>query len=117
MTSARVLMVAAGMVGAAGVALSATAAHRSALTNLGVAANMLMFHAPALLTLSYVGGNKLRKIAGFVLLTGLALFAGDLLARSLFDVRLFPMAAPTGGLLLIAGWLGVAASALMDKKT
>jgi uncharacterized membrane protein YgdD (TMEM256/DUF423 family) len=109
-------MIAGGLCGALGVALSAAAAHRADLPNLGTAANMLLFHAPAFLALSMATGNKVRSIASFTLLAGLALFVADLLARAYFGSRLFPMAAPTGGILLIAGWLGISFSALLDKK-
>jgi uncharacterized membrane protein YgdD (TMEM256/DUF423 family) len=43
-------------------------------------------------------------------------FSGDLLARDLLGSRLFPFAAPTGGTLLMVGWLAIAASALMPPK-
>jgi uncharacterized membrane protein YgdD (TMEM256/DUF423 family) len=109
-------MVVAGSLGALGVALSAVAAHRAELPNLGTAADMLLFHAPAFLALSMLTGNKVRIIASFTLLAGLAFFAGDLLARAYLGSRLFPMAAPAGGILLIAGWIGIAVSALADKK-
>jgi len=46
------------------------------------------------------------------LLIGLTLFCGDLLVRHYAGWRMFPMAAPAGGLLLIGGWLIVALSAL-----
>ena len=36
----------------------------------------------------------------------------DLLARDFLGSRLFPMSAPIGGTLLIAGWLAIAVSAL-----
>jgi uncharacterized membrane protein YgdD (TMEM256/DUF423 family) len=111
----RPLLLAAGLCGALGVALSAVAAHRADLPNLGTAANMLLFHAPALLALSLAAGNRVRLIASFVLLAGLALFAGDLLTRAYFGTRLFPMAAPTGGVLLITGWLGIALSAFFKE--
>ncbi|MBE0692150.1 MAG: DUF423 domain-containing protein, partial [Aquamicrobium sp.] len=43
-------------------------------------------------------------------------FAGDLVLRDVAGQRLFPMAAPTGGTLTIAGWLAVAVSALLQRK-
>ena len=111
----RPLTAAAGLCGALGVGLSAVAAHRADLPNLGTAANMLLFHAPAFLALSMMIGNRVRMVASFVLLTGLVLFAGDLLTRAYLGTRLFPMAAPTGGVLLIAGWLGIALSAFFKE--
>jgi uncharacterized membrane protein YgdD (TMEM256/DUF423 family) len=43
-------------------------------------------------------------------LLGAALFAGDIALRAYVGHRLFPMAAPSGGLLLIIGWLALAAA-------
>ncbi|MDQ6432790.1 DUF423 domain-containing protein [Mesorhizobium sp. LHD-90] len=105
----RVLVVIAGLAGAAGVALSAAAAHGSG-QNLQTAANLLLIHAPALLATALLAGRAAR-LGGAVLALGLVLFCGDLLARDFLGGRLFPYAAPAGGLLLIAGWLVIAASA------
>jgi uncharacterized membrane protein YgdD (TMEM256/DUF423 family) len=44
---------------------------------------------------------------------GAALFAGDVSARAFLGHRLFPMAAPSGGMILIAAWLGFAVAALV----
>ncbi len=112
----RPLLFAAGLCGALGVVLSAVAAHRADLPNLGTAANMLLFHAPAFLALSVMLKNRVRMAASFVLFAGLALFVGDLLTRAYFGTRLFPMAAPTGGVLLIGGWLGVGVSAFFKDR-
>jgi len=43
---------------------------------------------------------------------GGALFAGDIAMRAFAGQRLFPMAAPTGGTLLLIGWLVLTAAAL-----
>ncbi|MFZ1774141.1 MAG: DUF423 domain-containing protein [Rhizobiaceae bacterium] len=116
MTSNRFFVLAAGLAGAAGVALSAAAAHLAGSPNIGTAASMLLMHAPALLALGLFAPGRVLRLAGFVLLAGLAVFSGDLLLREFAGFRLFPMAAPIGGSLMIAGWLGAAASALMDKR-
>ncbi|RUX80345.1 DUF423 domain-containing protein, partial [Mesorhizobium sp. M2A.F.Ca.ET.040.01.1.1] len=100
-SGSRVLVLAAGLVGAAGVALSAAAAHRGG-TFTGTAANFLLMHAPAFLAIGLAGGNRCLRIASLVLLLGLLLFCGDLLARDFLGSRLFPMSAPIGGTLLIA---------------
>ncbi|MGB8816714.1 MAG: DUF423 domain-containing protein [Rhizobiaceae bacterium] len=107
----RPLLVAAGLSGALGIGLSAMSAHRPDLPNLGTAAAMLMFHAPAFAALSLMAGNRLRHFASLALAVGLILFAGDIATRAYLGTRLFPMAAPSGGMLMIAGWLGIAASA------
>lgn len=113
----RFLIALAGLAGAAGVALSAAAAHAGG-GNLATAASMLLAHAPALLAVGLIGperGSRLLAVAAGVLAAGLVLFCGDLVARHYLGNRLFPMAAPAGGLLLIGGWLLVAASALTRR--
>jgi uncharacterized membrane protein YgdD (TMEM256/DUF423 family) len=40
-----------------------------------------------------------------LLLGGSFLFCGDLSVRALSSARLFPMAAPAGGALMILGWV------------
>lgn len=106
----------AGLLGALGVAAAAAASH-GGNTNLGIAANFLLFHAPALIGLSLVPRSRLVAIAGYALTVGLGLFCGDLAMRSLAGNALFPMAAPIGGGSLILGWLLVAASALFIRRT
>ena len=112
---ARVLVGAGGLCGALGVALSAMAAHRGGAFT-GTAASFLLMHAPVFLAIGLVGGNRMLRAGGLILLVGLAVFSGDLLARDLLGSRLFPFAAPTGGTLLMVGWLVIAASALMPPK-
>ena len=113
LNSNRYFVFASGLCGAAGVALSAAAAHSAGEPNLGIAANMLLFHAPAFLAIGLMGGNTVLRLGGLTLLLGLIFFAGDLLARVYLGTRLFPMAAPFGGVLMIGGWLGVAGSAYL----
>jgi uncharacterized membrane protein YgdD (TMEM256/DUF423 family) len=43
---------------------------------------------------------------------GTILFSGDVALRAFAGQRLFPMAAPTGGIILILAWLVLAAAAL-----
>jgi uncharacterized membrane protein YgdD (TMEM256/DUF423 family) len=114
MNSSRYLIVVAGIFGAAGVALSAAAAHQE-LPGVSTAGTFLLFHAPALLALSLMTGNRLTALAAWVLALGVALFCGDLTARAYLETGLFPMAAPTGGVLMMAGWLGVAVSGLLRR--
>jgi uncharacterized membrane protein YgdD (TMEM256/DUF423 family) len=111
-TGSRILVLAGGLCGAAGVALSAAAAHLGGAF-VGTAASFLLMHAPVFLAVGLIGANRLLRIASLVLLVGLLLFCGDLLARDFLGSRLFPMSAPIGGTLLIAGWLAVAGSALL----
>jgi uncharacterized membrane protein YgdD (TMEM256/DUF423 family) len=112
---ARFLILAAGLCGAAGVALSAIAAHGGS-PNTASAATFLVVHAPVLLIIGLIFFNAIMRWAAVILLIGVALFAGDLVARDFLDERLFPMAAPTGGGLMILGWLGIALSALFPRR-
>ena len=111
----RLLVVAGGLCGLAGVALSAAASHGGG-TLTGTAASFLLMHAPAVLALGLFGGGRWPRIAGLVLLAGLVLFSGDLLARDFLGSRLFAFAAPAGGTLLMAGWLAIAATAFVAPR-
>lgn len=115
----RLLILAAGLLGAGGVGLLAAAAHVGG-DNLDTAAAFMLAHAPALLAIGLAGhvSGRRRAIgaAACLMLAGVALFAGDLVMRDIFGERLFAMAAPTGGTLTILGWLGIAASALAQRE-
>lgn len=114
--SSRILVLAGGLCGAAGVALSAAAAHLGGAF-VGTAASFLLMHAPVFLAAGLLGTNRILRIGSLVLLVGLLLFCGDLLARDFIGSRLFPLSAPIGGTLLIAGWLAIAASALVRVRS
>jgi uncharacterized membrane protein YgdD (TMEM256/DUF423 family) len=105
----------AGLLGAAGVAVSAAASHGGD-GNLVIVGNFLLFHAPAFIGLSLVPRSRLTTIAGYVLVAGLLIFCGDLARRSLTGDALFPMAAPLGGMGLIAGWLLITITALFKPR-
>ena len=112
---ARLLILAAGLCGATGVALSAVAAHGGS-PNTATAATLLVVHAPALLVVGLIFFNAVMRWAAVILLLGLALFAGDMVSRDFLDTRLFAMAAPAGGGLMIVGWLGIALAALFPRR-
>ncbi|MDL2403900.1 DUF423 domain-containing protein [Rhizobium mayense] len=103
----------AGLLGGAGVALAAAASHGGDAHFLGSASTMCLAHAPALLAL-YVGYDRIRTapVAAMLLGLGTLIFAGDLVIRHFGGNSLFPLAAPTGGLGMIAGWAVVALGAL-----
>jgi uncharacterized membrane protein YgdD (TMEM256/DUF423 family) len=112
-----VLIALAGVMGASGVILAAAGAHAAPNTGLDGAAYMLLFHAAAIL-----GGTSLTQqgmlwrplmlavLIGWV--AGATLFSGDIALRAFAGHRLFPMAAPTGGIVLIVAWLGLIAAAV-----
>lgn len=107
----------AGLFGAAGVAASAAASHAYPGTNLDTAGTMMIMHAAALLALGSrgLGASLVRRIAASAMAAGLLLFAGDLVMRAVAEQALFPMAAPFGGLLLIASWL-VASLSFLGRR-
>jgi uncharacterized membrane protein YgdD (TMEM256/DUF423 family) len=112
------LLVLACLMGACGVALAAAAVHAAPGAGLDDAAYLLLFHAVAILAATSLAHQRLVwkplglvATAGFV--TGGGLFAGDISMRAFADHRLFPMAAPTGGTLLILGWLILGAAAIV----
>ena len=115
-----VLLVLAAAMGACGVGLAAVAAHGgSAAVNpsgLDGAAFLLLLHATAILGAAALAGQRLlRRVPALAAMiafaAGAALFAGDIAMRAFAGARLFPMAAPTGGMLLLAGWLILAVAA------
>lgn len=111
----RLCLILGGLAGAAGVILMALAAHIDTTGLVRTAAEMLLFHAPVILALG--GLAQVRRIpflpvALLLLAAGLTLFCGDLLSRAFADRRLFPMSAPAGGTLIIAGWAAIALAAM-----
>jgi uncharacterized membrane protein YgdD (TMEM256/DUF423 family) len=117
----RILVVLAAIMGADGVILAALSAHLPDATRLGSASSMLLFHAAAVLgtvALAERGviqlGIGLLAASGFVVAA--ALFATDLTVRQFADHSLFPMAAPTGGTLLILSWLALAVAAAWPRR-
>ena len=106
-----------GICGATGVAAYAASTHGNS-AHLGTVAPFLLLHAAAFLALAcLVVSNKVAMLGGYVILVGLALFTGDLLARDFAGDRLFAYAAPTGGSLMILGWLAVSLSAFTQQKS
>src|SRR6201992_3544549 len=116
----RILIILAGIMGADGVVLAAASAHLPDATRLASASLMLLFHAVAVLGVVALTERGLlhRGIglaAGWVFVIAAALFAGDLTMRQYAGHSLFPMAAPTGGTLLIVSWLLLAVAAAWPR--
>lgn len=116
-----VLQVWAGAMGAAGVALAAVAAHKVESPALIAASTMLLVHATAAVALTALSAletsrNLLWLAPAGAMLFAASLFGGDVTLHTLTGNHFFPMAAPTGGSLLIASWLFVAAIALVSLR-
>lgn len=113
----RILIVLAAIMGADGVILAAASAHGADAARLASASSMLLFHGIAVLGAVALADRglihaRLGMLSAFGFVIAASLFAGDLTLRQYAGHGLFPMAAPTGGTLLIASWLmlGVAAA-------
>jgi len=104
--------------GTAGISLAAAGAHAAPSTGLDGAANILLFHVLAILggTALLQQGVLSRQLALIALAAwalGTILFSTDVALRAFVGHRLFPMAAPTGGIILILAWLVLATAALV----
>ena len=117
----RILAILAAIMGADGVILAAAAAHQPDAARLASASSMLLFHALAVLAAVALAERGILHLRigmlaawGFVVAT--ALFAGDLTLRQYAGHSLFPLAAPTGGTLLIASWLALAVAAAWPRR-
>jgi uncharacterized membrane protein YgdD (TMEM256/DUF423 family) len=115
----RIWLVPAGLAGASGVALAALAAHGGYPDPdlLARAAEFLLLHAPALVAAAWLAdrrGGALPQLAGAAFLAGLLLFSGTLALHGAGFIA-SGLAAPAGGIALIAGWFALAASALARR--
>ena len=118
----RILIILAGVMGANGVILAALSAHQSDAARLAAASSMLLFHATAVLATVALTERRIVHLQlglatafGFVIAA--ALFAGDLTMRQSAGHGLFPLAAPTGGTLLIASWALIALAAAWPRRS
>jgi uncharacterized membrane protein YgdD (TMEM256/DUF423 family) len=118
---ARVLLSAAALLAAAGVALGAFGAHAlrarldaRALEVWETAVRYQLIHAVALLAIALSPHAAQLRTAGWLLAAGIALFSGSLyaLALGVGPRALLGPVTPLGGLALIAGWLWIAKVAL-----
>ena len=121
MSAAKIHLTLAALMGLAGVALRAAAAHVTGTANVQIAGQMLLFHASVIFgaTAARQGGHLAdlaARIALSLIILGAALFAADLARRGFANEGLFPRAAPTGGFMMLGGWLLLALSALFAKR-
>ena len=118
----RILIILAGVMGVDGVILAAASAHQGDATRLAPASSMLLFHATAVLAVVALAERGVIDVRigiaaalGFVIAA--ALFAGDLTLRQYAGHGLFPLAAPSGGTLLIVSWLALAMAAAWPRRS
>ena len=110
-----IALIVAGLLGASGVAAAAASSHAGA-DLLGPYALIALTHAPALLALGLFAQARILSVAMLILALGAIVFSADLATRHFAGHGLFPMAAPIGGMLLIAGWLAVALAGLATPR-
>ena len=117
----RILIVLAAVMGADGVLLADASAHGADASRLVSASSMLLFHASAVLGAVALAERgiihaRIGIVATFGFVIAAGLFAGDLTLRHYAGHGLLPMAAPTGGTLLIVSWLALAVAAAWPKR-
>jgi uncharacterized membrane protein YgdD (TMEM256/DUF423 family) len=116
-----ILIILAAIMGADGIMLAAASAHGADAARLVSASSMLLFHAAAVLGVIGLAERgvihaRIGIAAAFGFVLAASLFAGDLTLRQYAGHGLFPMAAPTGGTMLIASWLALAVAAAWPKR-
>lgn len=116
-----ILIALAGVMGAVGIVLSAAGAHGKPGVGLDNAGTLLLLHAVGVMAGIALArqGAIARPLAmvplwGFVV--GAALFSADVAARAWLGIRLFPFAAPLGGLIMVASWAVLALAALLALR-
>lgn len=112
----------AALFGCAGIVFAAAGAHAKPGSGLDSAGHMLLFHAPTVIaTCTAIAGGLVHRplgiTAAILLLLGVALFSSDLALRAYTGHRLFPMAAPTGGMVMIGGWALLALAAFLALRS
>src|ERR1700722_16373870 len=116
----------AALLGVAGVALAALSTHADGGELGRTAAQFLILHAGVLIGVTAHARVTDRRtarallVAGGALALGTLVFSGDLTMRAFAGARLFPMAAPTGGSLMILSWIALslvfAVGAMRDEQ-
>lgn len=112
------LLFMACLIGAGGVAAAAVASHGPTEGNrMSAAAQIMLAHSAASLALVAAVPAGWITTAGIALIElGTILFSADMASRTYSGSALFSMAAPTGGWLIIAGWLVAGAAVLLPGR-
>ena len=118
----QILIALAGLMGATGIVLTAASAHGKPGSGFDSAGYLLLLHAAAIIAgISAERAGLLGRPFGMLALWGFVLgsglFAADVATRAYIGSRLFPFAAPAGGIIQIMSWLLLAVAALMALRT
>jgi uncharacterized membrane protein YgdD (TMEM256/DUF423 family) len=120
MNATRIHFLIASLFGALGIGALAAGSHVAG-PQMTLAGQLLLFHAPALMAATAARKAGLlhdrTALVGLALLSfGVTLFAADMAMRGLYGARLFPLAAPIGGMVAIGGWLELGLAALLAPR-
>jgi len=105
-----VLAAVASLLGVAGVSVAALSTHADGGELGRTASQFLLLHAGVLVGVAAharASDGRGLLFAGGALALGTLLFASDLATRAFEGPRLFPMAAPIGGSLMILSWVAL----------
>lgn len=108
---------AAGLLGMTAVVMGALGAH--AVTDLQASVSIeraslyQLLHTLALLVSTFWTGRIIR-LSRWLMLSGIFLFSGSIYLKYLFNIPNATAYAPTGGTLLMLGWLGFSLSGLFS---
>ena len=110
------LVAAAGGMGASGVGLAAWAAHHAGGDMATTAAYFLLMHAGPVAAIALASCRPAMLIAASALALGSILFSGDLSLLAIGGLKPLPLAAPSGGMLMIAGWIWLGGAGLTAAR-
>ncbi len=112
------ILVWAGLAGAAGVGLAAAAAHKVDSPTLATAATMLTLHAAASVGIFAVALRSVRSLfwqaAALLMLLAATVFSGEIAFHTFTGDASLQFLAPIGGTLMIASWLLVAVAGIVS---
>ena len=109
----------AGLAGAAGVGLSAVAAHKVDSSALATAATILTIHAVAAVAIYSLALRSARSglwsAVGLLMLFSATLFSGEIAFHTFTDIASLQFLAPIGGSGMILSWLLVAVAGFVSR--
>ncbi|MDO8695452.1 MAG: DUF423 domain-containing protein [Sheuella sp.] len=109
----------AGLLGLTAVMIGAAAAHAlhdtQAISAVERASNYQLAHAIVLMVACLIPGRA-AQLSRWCFVAGILLFSGSIYAKYLLDLAGATKFAPTGGILLMLGWLSLAFSSQANAK-
>ncbi len=125
MSTSRVLIMAAGILGLLGVVAGAMGVHAlrdtldaRALSTFETGVRFQMYHALALLAVGSLAGRwktGFVKLSGVLFTAGVVLFSGSLYILAITGIGVFGAIAPLGGLSLMAAWTSLIVGAIRQR--